>query len=120
LDIVATIGCDVYHLDVTIVSPDITVTVKPAAERAAQAKNDKYKQLSASVGATFIPVAFDMWGNRCAEFGRQFDRIFNAATIAHPYLSFPILAAQTAISIGLWTSVGTLMTSRLAEIVPSA
>jgi hypothetical protein len=61
-----------------------------------------------------------MWGNRCCEFGRQLDHIINISSIAHPYLSFPILAAQTAITVGLWASVGTLMTSRLAEIVPSA
>ena len=117
MDIVATIACETFHIDVTIVSPDITVTSNPAVEKAAEAKNAKYKLLSASVGATFIPAAFDMWGNRCVEFGRRFDQIVSLADRIHPYLSYPLLAAHTAISVGLWASVGTLMTSRTAEIV---
>jgi hypothetical protein len=114
MDIVATIGGQLFHVDVTVVSPHITQTTKTAVVKAAEDKKAKYKQLSESVGATFVPAAFDMWGNRVAEFDRFLKHVMSLSSVVFPHINIPSAAVQTMVTLGLWRAVGGLLSNRIA------
>ena len=59
-----------------------------------------------------------MWGNRCAEFDNRLAQVARISSVVYPHINYPTLAMQTAITIGLWKSVGTLMTTRAAGLLP--
>lgn len=116
MDIVAQLAGFVFHIDVTIVSPHLTQAARPAVVKAADSKVAKYARLSEAVGATFVPAAFDMLGNRCPQFDRFLTRVRGTSSVAHPHIDLPVVAVQSIVSIGLARAVGALLTARITQV----
>jgi hypothetical protein len=113
LDIVTSIGGTKYALDVTVVSPLLGSTVKPAVVRAAEAKRAKYSAKCAAIRVQFIPAAFDMWGGKCKEFVDFLTMALRAASRIAPHLSHPMIAAHTRVAVAHHRAVGSLLAAKL-------
>ena len=112
LDIVTSIGGSKYALDVTVVSPLLGSTVKPAVVRAAEAKRAKYSAKCAAIRVQFIPAAFDMWGGKCKEFTDFLTMALRAASRVAPHLTHPMIAAHTRVAVAHY---GNLLSEQIDE-----
>jgi len=113
LDIVVDLGGTTFALDITVVSPLTSTTTKPAVVAAAEGKRAKYESSCREVGVTFVPFAFDMWGNRCKEVEDFIRKVQAESSALYPHLNHSLLAAQTRISMGLAKAVGSLLSAHV-------
>ena len=116
MDLVTRIDGTPYAIDVTLVSPYLTTATSTAVARAAATKIAKYGARCSAIGYHFVPAAFDMWGNRCAEFEAFLKRLLKVFSNTTPHLKVPRVAAYTRLAIAHHRAVGTLLTSKLAGV----
>ena len=120
MDLVVNVGGSVFAVDLTIVSPLASTTTKPAVIAAAEAKVAKYKTLCESIGARFVPAAFDMWGNRCPQFEEFIKFLMASSTIHHPHITQSATAVHTRITVGLFRAVGGFIADKVAAAAAAA